>query len=64
MEMPGSVTAGAESNQILFGIIAQPAAGTDVVNLKIARRTAILAAPPIAREHLAREQAVRFGFKP
>jgi hypothetical protein len=34
------------------------------VNLKITRCAAILAAPPVAREHLAGEQAVRFGFKP
>lgn len=33
------------------------------MDLKLARRAAILAAPPIAREHLASEPAIRVGFK-
>jgi len=62
--MSRSVTARAERNEVLFGIISHSAAGTDVVDLKISRRTAILAAPPIAREHLAAKLAIRGGFKP
>ena len=47
------MTARAERNEILFGIIPQPAARAEVVDLKILRRAAILAATPFAREHLA-----------
>jgi hypothetical protein len=56
----GSVTVRAKRNEILFGIMAQLAPRADVVNLKIARRAAILAAPSIASEHLAGELAIRF----
>ena len=58
------MTVRAERNEILFGVIPQPAAWTEVVDLKILRRAAVLAAPPIAREHRAGELAVRFRFKP
>jgi hypothetical protein len=34
-----------------------------VVDLKITRHAAILAAPSIARKYLAREQAIGVGFK-
>jgi len=64
MKMPGSVTACAQRDEIFFGIVSQPAAGAEVVNLKILRCAAVLAAPPVAREHLAGELAIRFGFKP
>ena len=63
MEMPGSVTAGADCDQVFFGIISKPAAGAEVMDLKISRRAAVLAAPPITREHLAGEPAIRFGFE-
>ena len=62
--MSSSVTACAERNEILFDIISQPAARAEVVDLKILCYAAILAAPPIAREHLAGELAIRLGFKP
>jgi hypothetical protein len=52
MKMSSSVTGRAERDEILFGIIPQPAAGVEVVDLKISRYSAFLAAPPIAREHL------------
>ena len=64
MKMPGSVTARAECNEILFGVIPQSATRAEVVDLKILCGAAVLAAPPIAREHLAGELAIRFGFKP
>ena len=64
MKMSGLVTSRAERDEVLFGIIAKLAAGVDVVDLKITRCAAVLAAPSITREHLAGEQAVRFGFKP
>ena len=34
-----------------------------MVDLKLPRRAAILAAPPVAREHLAGEPAIGVGFK-
>jgi hypothetical protein len=58
------VTVRAERNEILFGIVSQPAAWAEVMDLKILCRAAILAAPTIAREHLAGELAVSFGLKP
>jgi len=64
MKMPGSVTARAECNEILFGVIPQSATRAEVVDLKILCCAAVLAAPPIAREHLTGELAVRLGLKP
>jgi hypothetical protein len=64
MDMSGSVTARAERNEVFFGIISELAAWADVVDLKISRCAAILTAPPIASKHLAREMAIRLGFKP
>jgi hypothetical protein len=64
MKMSNSVTECAERYKILFSIISQPSAWSDVVDLKIECRAAVLAVPSIAREHLAAEAAVRFGFKP
>jgi len=64
MTMSRSVTIRAQGDEILFRIISQPAARAEVVNLKILRRAAILAAPSIAREHLPGELAVRVGLKP
>lgn len=58
------VTVRAEREEILFGVVSQPAARLDVVHLKILRCAAILAAPSIAREHLAGEFAIRVGVKP
>jgi len=62
--MSGSVTPRAQRNEILFHIIPQPAARAEVVDLKILCRAAVLAAPPIAREHRAGELAIGLGFKP
>ena len=64
MKMPSSVTARAERDEILLGVIPQSAARAEVVNLKILCYSAILAAPPIAREHRAGELAIGLGFKP
>jgi len=55
MEMFGLVTTHAKRDQVFFGIVSELAAGAGVVNLKIARSAAILAAPSITREHLAAE---------
>ena len=51
--MPPSVTASAERDEILLGVIPELAARADVVYLEILRPATILAAPPIARQHLA-----------
>ncbi len=64
MKVTGSVTVRAERNEIFLGIVAQPAARADVMNLQILRSAAILASPSVAREHLARELAIRVRFKP
>jgi len=58
------VTARAERDEILLGVIPQPAARAEVVDLKILRRATILTAPPVAREHLAAELAIGLEFKP
>jgi len=64
MKMSRPVTVRAERDEILFGIISQLAARKEVVDLKILRYAAFLAAPPIAREYFAEELAIRLGFKP
>lgn len=61
--MSRSVTPRAQRNEILFNIISQPAAGTEVVDLKILRCAAVLAAPSIAREHRGGELSIRAGLK-
>jgi hypothetical protein len=48
MEMSGTVTARAECDEILLGIISEPATGVDVVDLKISQRAVVLAAASIA----------------
>ena len=58
------VTARAERNQIVFGIVSQASARTDVVNLEIPSCAAVLTAPAVAREHFASELAIRIAFKP
>jgi hypothetical protein len=63
MKMSHSVTTRAERNEILFHVIPQPAARADVVDLKSLRCAAILAAPPIAREHGTGELAICLGIK-
>ena len=64
IKMSSSVAGRAQRNEILFGVVSQPSARTDVVRLQIARCPAVLAAPAIAREHLADELAIHIGFKP
>ena len=47
------MTAGAQSNEIGFGIVSEQTSRFDVVNLKLDETSAILAAPAIALEYLA-----------
>ena len=63
MEMFGSVATRAKRDEVFFGIISQLPARADVVDLKIARCAAVLAAPPVARQHLAGKPAISVGFK-
>jgi hypothetical protein len=53
-----------QRDEILFSVISDLAARSEVVDLKILRYAAVLAAPPIACEHLAGELAVSFALKP
>src|SRR5271170_3416734 len=62
--MSGSVAHRAQRDEILLNIVSQLTARTDVVDLKILRCPAVLAAPSIASENLAGELAVSLGFKP
>jgi len=62
--MSGSVAARAERDEILLGVISQSATRAEVVDLKILRYSAILASPPIAREHRAGKLAIGLGIKP
>jgi hypothetical protein len=64
MKMSLSVTARAERNKVFFGMVFQPAARANVVDLKIVRSAAVLAAPSVACEHRAGQLAVGLGFKP
>jgi hypothetical protein len=64
MEMSSSVTARAERDEIFFGVIPQAATRAEVVDLKILRYAAVLAAPRVACEHLAGRLVVNLGFKP
>jgi len=63
-KVSGFVAAGAERNQPLFHVTSQPAARLEVMNLEILRSAAVLASPSVARQHFARELAIRVGFKP
>jgi hypothetical protein len=47
------VTAGAQRNEILFGIMSELAARAEVVDLEILRHSAVLAAPSVACEDCA-----------
>lgn len=62
--MPRSMTARAERDEIPFSIVSQLASRVDVVDLKLLRCPAVLAAPPVARKYFAAELTIRLGFKP
>ena len=62
--MSGSVTARAQRDEIFLNIVSQPAPRAEVVDLKILRCAAILAPPPIAREHGTGELVIGLRFKP
>ena len=57
------VTTGAKGNQILFNVVSQPAPRTDMMNLELSKTAAVLAAPPIALQHLLAKSAVGLGVE-
>jgi hypothetical protein len=64
MEMSRAVISHAERDEVFFGVISELPQRLDLVKLQISRHVAIPAAPPIAREYLTGEPAIRVGFKP
>ncbi len=64
MQVSTLVTTGAKGNQILFNVVSQPAPRTDMMNLELSKTAAVLAAPPIALQHLLAKSAVGFGVEP
>ena len=46
------VTAGAKGDEVWLGIVAQSASWLNVVNLKVGRPTAVLAAPAVPVQNL------------
>lgn len=50
--MDSSMAFGAQCDQVLFGVISRLAAKLFVVNLKIGQRSAQLATPAVASQHL------------
>ncbi len=53
------MTAGAEGDEVLLGVVAEAAPGVDVMNLEVGRAATALAAPAIPLQHLVAELAVR-----
>ncbi len=51
-EMESLMTAAAEGDEVLFGVVPESASWMDVVNLEVCAPTAVLAAPPVARQDL------------
>ena len=62
-EMGIPVTGGAEGNQVGLGIVSQSASWLNVVNLKVGRPAAVLAAPAIALHHLLAKSMVGLGIE-
>ncbi len=52
MEMECLMTAGAEGDEDLLGVVAQSPPRVDVVDLEVDRTAAVLAAPAIPLQHL------------
>ncbi len=52
LRMEFLMTPGAEGNQVGLGIVSQSASWLNVVNLKVGRPAAVLAAPTIPLQHL------------
>ena len=61
--MNNFVAAGAESDQVLLGVVSESAPRVDVVNLKVGRPSAVLAAQAIALQHLLAQSTVGLGVE-
>ncbi len=57
------MTPGAERDEVWLGIVAQSASWLNVVNLKVGRPAAVLAAPAIALQHLLAKSTVGLGVE-
>ncbi len=57
------MTPGAERDEVLFGVVSQSASWLNVVNLKVGRPAAVLAAPAIALQHLLAKSMVGLGVE-
>ena len=58
--MQPSMTLGAEGNQVGLGIVSQSASWLNVVNLKVGRPAAVLAAPAIPLQYLLAQLTIGF----
>ena len=63
-DMSRPMTRCAQRDEILFGVVSQLAARTDVVDLKIVSCSAVLAAPSVALKHMVTQSTIRFRLKP
>ncbi len=61
--MNNFVAAGAEGDEVLFGVVAEGAPRVDVVDLEVGTPAAALAAPPIALQHLLAKSTVGLGVE-
>ncbi len=52
VEMECLMTAAAEGDEVLFGVVPESASWMDVVNLELGCPTAVLAAPVVPLQHL------------
>jgi hypothetical protein len=58
------VTRRAQGDQILFGIITEPAARLNMMHLEFTHRSAMLAAPPVSLQYFFPQLVVRDRIKP
>ena len=58
------MTAAAEGDEVLFGVVPESASWMDVVNLELGRSAAVLAAPVIALQHLLAQSTVGLWVEP
>jgi hypothetical protein len=59
-----AVTCTAQSQQVIFGVVAAATASIDVMDLQLSSATAPLTLPTIARKHTPTELIVGLGVKP
>lgn len=59
-----AVTCTAQSQQVIFGVVATATASIDVMDVQLRSATARLTPPAIARKHTSAELIVGSGVKP